>query len=87
MILFCRIKNLSTRYRENLELVLKDISINIQSGEKVFQFERQSLFEMDSSFFFCRLELLDEQVAEKVVYVLHYFVLSNRPMVKLSSTM
>ncbi len=30
-----RINNLSTRYRENLELVLKDVTINIKPGEKV----------------------------------------------------
>jgi ABC-type bacteriocin/lantibiotic exporter with double-glycine peptidase domain len=30
-----RINNLSTRYRENLELVLKDVTVNIQPGEKV----------------------------------------------------
>lgn len=31
----CRLNNLSVRYRENLELVLKDLTINIQPGEKV----------------------------------------------------
>lgn len=31
----CRINNLSTKYRDNLELVLKDITINVQPGEKV----------------------------------------------------
>ncbi len=36
LILCCfRINNLSTRYRENLELVLKDVTINIKPGEKV----------------------------------------------------
>ncbi|CAF3803663.1 unnamed protein product [Adineta steineri] len=30
-----QIKNLSTRYRENLELVLKDLTVNIQPGEKI----------------------------------------------------
>ncbi|UJR25517.1 hypothetical protein I4U23_006863 [Adineta vaga] len=30
-----QINNLSTRYRDNLELVLKDITVNIQSGEKI----------------------------------------------------
>ncbi|CAF2155180.1 unnamed protein product [Rotaria magnacalcarata] len=29
------ITNLSTRYRENLQLILKDLSIDIQSGEKI----------------------------------------------------
>ncbi|CAF0918354.1 unnamed protein product [Adineta ricciae] len=30
-----QINNLSTKYRDNLELVLKDITINVQPGEKV----------------------------------------------------
>ncbi|CAF2747057.1 unnamed protein product [Rotaria sp. Silwood2] len=30
-----QINNLSIRYRENLELVLQDITVNIQSGEKI----------------------------------------------------
>jgi len=34
-LIFSRIKDLSTRYRENLQLVLKDLTINIQPGEKV----------------------------------------------------
>ena len=34
-IFYFRINNLSTRYRENLELVLKDVTVNIQPGEKV----------------------------------------------------
>jgi ABC-type bacteriocin/lantibiotic exporter with double-glycine peptidase domain len=34
-VFYFRINNLSTRYRENLELVLKDVTVNIQPGEKV----------------------------------------------------
>ncbi len=37
MIFYFRLNNLSLRYRENLELVLKDITINIQPGEKVIE--------------------------------------------------
>ncbi len=40
--IFSRIKDLSTRYRDNLQLVLKDLTIDIQPGEKVrktFQIE------------------------------------------------
>jgi len=33
--LFSRITDLSTRYRENLQLVLKDLTVNILPGEKV----------------------------------------------------
>jgi ABC-type bacteriocin/lantibiotic exporter with double-glycine peptidase domain len=36
LIFICfRIENLSTRYRENIQLVLKDLSIHIEPGEKV----------------------------------------------------
>ncbi len=34
-MLYSRITNLSTRYRENLQLVLKDLTLHIQPGEKV----------------------------------------------------
>jgi ABC-type multidrug transport system fused ATPase/permease subunit len=33
--IFSRIKELSTRYRENLQLVLKDVTVNIEHGDKV----------------------------------------------------
>ena len=33
--IFPRIADLSTRYRENLQLVLKDLTVEIQPGEKV----------------------------------------------------
>jgi ABC-type transport system involved in cytochrome bd biosynthesis fused ATPase/permease subunit len=33
--ILCRIKELSTRYRENLQLVLKDVTVNVEHGEKV----------------------------------------------------
>lgn len=30
-----RINHLSTRYRENLELILKDVTVTVKPGEKV----------------------------------------------------
>jgi len=33
--IFYRITDLSTRYRENLQLVLKNLTVEIQPGEKV----------------------------------------------------
>ena len=33
--MFSRITDLSTRYRENLQLVLNDLTVNIQPGEKI----------------------------------------------------
>ena len=33
--IFSRIKELSTRYRENLQLVLKDVTLTVEHGEKV----------------------------------------------------
>jgi len=33
--IFPRIKELSTRYRENMQLVLKDVTVNVEHGEKV----------------------------------------------------
>jgi hypothetical protein len=63
------LNNLSTRYRENLELVLKDVTINIQPGEKV---DENDDFEILIIVF--RLELLAVLVVAKVVYVLLYFV-------------
>jgi hypothetical protein len=35
ILIFSRIKDMSTRYRDNLQLVLKDLTIDIQPGEKV----------------------------------------------------
>jgi hypothetical protein len=35
IFIFSRIADLSTRYRENLQLVLKDLTVEIQPGEKV----------------------------------------------------
>jgi ABC-type multidrug transport system fused ATPase/permease subunit len=40
---YFRINNLSTRYRENLELVLKDVTVNIQPGEKVNKNDKNKL--------------------------------------------
>lgn len=40
-----RINNLSTRYRENLELVLKDVTVNVKPGEKVWiEDENEKIF-------------------------------------------
>jgi ABC-type transport system involved in cytochrome bd biosynthesis fused ATPase/permease subunit len=33
--IFSRIKELSTQYRENMQLVLKDVTVNVEHGEKV----------------------------------------------------
>jgi hypothetical protein len=80
--IFSRIKDLSTRYRENLQLVLKDITVNIEHGDKVM---RTLEFEVVEIKF--RLELSVELVVERAVCVQYSFVLSNRLLVQLSLIM
>lgn len=62
---------MSARYRDNLQLVLKDLSIDVQPGEKV-----RTLF-LNLSFhntLVSRLALSVEQEVAKAVYVSLCFV-------------
>ncbi len=62
--IFSRIKELSTQYRENMQLVLKDVTVNVEHGEKVMWALEIECIEIKF-----RLELSVERVVERAVCV------------------
>ena len=62
---YCRIASLSARYRDKLQLVLKDVTIDIRSGEKV---DHTFHFAFTFTIMKFRLESSDVPVVARVVY-------------------